>query len=286
MADQIVPAPDSTAVRVALWRAMHVQVDPPPHVIEDEIGLRLAAPDEGWRNRPDMHPQWTSAFRASIVARARFVEDLVIERAGAGVDQYVILGAGLDTFAQRRPELASRLRIFEVDQPGAQAWKRQRLIELGYGVPEWLRLVPVDFEAGDDWWQRIAAAGFDAKLPAIVSSLGVSMYLSKEAIAATLRQVAALAAGSTMVMTFLLPLELVDPKLRPGMQRAVDGARASGTPFISFFTPAEMLALAREAGFPQVEHVSAETLTDRYFAGRTDGLRPPANAEEVLVAST
>ena len=87
-------------------------------------------------------------------------------------------------------------------------------------------------------------------------------------------------------MTFLLPLELVDPKLRPGMQRAVDGARASGTPFISFFTPAEMLALARDAGFRQVEHVSADALTERYFAGRTDGLRPPANAEEILVAST
>jgi len=286
MSDPILSVPDSTAVRVALWRAMHVQVDPPPHVLEDEIGLQLVAPDEGWRNRPDMHPQWTSAFRASIVARARFVEDLVIERAGAGVAQYVILGAGLDTFAQRQPEIASRLRLFEVDQPGTQAWKRQRLIELGYGVPEWLHLVPVNFEAGDDWWQRIAAAGFDAKRPAIVSSLGVSMYLSKDAIAATLRQVAALAPGSTMVMTFLLPLELVDPKLRPGMQRAVDGARASGTPFISFFTPAEILALARDAGFRQVEHVSAETLAERYFAGRTDGLRPPANTEEVLVAST
>ena len=286
MSDQLVSVPDSTAVRVALWRAMHVQVDAPPHVLEDEIGLALVAPDEGWRNRPDMHPQWTSAFRASIVARARFVEDLVIARAGAGVAQYVILGAGLDTFAQRRPEIASRLRLFEVDQPATQAWKRQRLIELGYGVPEWLHLVPVNFEVGDDWWQRIAAAGFDAKQPAIVSSLGVSMYLSKDAIAATLREVAALAPGSTMVMTFLLPLDLVDPKLRPGMQRAVDGARASGTPFISFFTPAEMMALARDAGFQKVEHVSADALTERYFAGRTDGLRPPANAEEVLVAST
>ena len=286
MPDEMTPQPDSTAVRVALWRAMHVQVDPPPHVIEDEVGLRLAAPDEGWRSRPDMHPQWTSAFRASIVARARFVEDLVAERAAAGVGQYVILGAGLDTFAQRRPEIASRLKLFEVDQPGPQAWKRQRLIELGYGVPEWLRLVPVDFEAGDAWWQRIAAAGFDAAKPAVVSSLGVSMYLTREAVAATLRQIATLAPGSTLVMSFLVPLELADPSVRPGLQRAVDGARASGTPFISFFAPAEMLALARESGFQQVEHVSAETLTQRYFAGRTDGLRPPSNAEELLVAST
>ncbi len=128
MHDKQMAAPDSTAVRVALWRAMHVQVDPPPHVLEDEIGLRLAAPDEGWRRRPDMDPHATSHFRASIVARARFIEDLVVEQASDGVGQYVILGAGLDTFAQRRPEIASRLFVFEVEQPGPQAWKRQRLI--------------------------------------------------------------------------------------------------------------------------------------------------------------
>jgi methyltransferase (TIGR00027 family) len=178
------------------------------------------------------------------------------------------------------------LNVFEVDQPGPQAWKRQRLIELGYGVPEWLRLVPVDFEAGDAWWQRIADAGFDAAKPAVVSSLGVSMYLTRDAVAATLRQIAALAPGSTLVLSFLVPLEMADPSVRPGLQRAVDGARASGTPFISFFAPAEMLALARESGFTKAEHVSAETLTQRYFAGRSDGLRPPSNAEELLVAST
>jgi len=116
-------AADSTAVRVALWRAMHVQVDPPPHVLEDEIGLRLAAPDDGWRRRPDMDQHATSRSRASIVARARFIEDLVVEQAGHGVTQYVILGAGLDTFAQRRPAIASGLRVFEIDQPRPQAWK-------------------------------------------------------------------------------------------------------------------------------------------------------------------
>ena len=196
-----------------------------------------------------MDPQFTRRFRASIVARARFIEDLVAEQAGRGVGQYVILGAGLDTFAQRRPEIASRLRVFEVDRPGPQAWKRQRLIELGFGIPEWLRLVPVDFEAGDAWWERLAAAGFDPGRPAVVASTGVSMYLTKDAIAATLRQIAALAPGSTLAMTFLLPLELADPEVRPGLERAAEGARASGTPFISFFTPTEMLALAREAGF-------------------------------------
>jgi methyltransferase (TIGR00027 family) len=233
-----------------------------------------------------MDPRATSPFRASIVARARFIEDLVVERAEQGVRQYVLLGAGLDTFAQRRPEIVSRLFVFEVDRPGPQAWKRQRLIELGFGIPEWLRLVPVDFEAGDAWWLRLAAAGFDARQPAVVSSTGVSMYLTKDAIMATLRQVAALVPGSTLAMTFLLPLELADPEVRPGLQRAEAGARASGTPFLSFFTPTEMLTLAREAGFRAVQHVSAATLAERYFAGRTDGFRPPNNAEELLVATT
>jgi O-methyltransferase involved in polyketide biosynthesis len=132
----------------------------------------------------------------------------------------------------------------------------------------------------------LAAAGFDAGRPAVVASTGVSMYLTRDAIAATLRQIAALAPGSTLAMTFLLPLELADPEVRPGLLLAEKGARASGTPFISFFTPTEMLSLAREAGFREVQHVSAATLAQRYFAGRTDGLRPPNNAEELLVAAT
>ncbi len=176
--------------------------------------------------------------------------------------------------------------MFEVDQPGPQAWKRQRLIELGFGIPGVAAARAGRLRGGRRWWQRLAAAGFDAGQPAVVASTGVSMYLTRDAIAATLRQVAALAPGSTLAMTFLLPLELADPEVRPGLQMAEKGARASGTPFISFFTPTEMLALAREAGFRDVQHVSAATLTQRYFAGRTDGLRPPNNAEELLVATT
>ena len=159
-------------------------------------------------------------------------------------------------------------------------------MDLGFGVPEWLRFVPVDFEAGESWRQRLAVEGFDAIHPAVVASTGVSMYLTREANAATLREIAALAPGSTLVMSFLLPLEMADPAVRPGLERAVQGARASGTPFISFFTPEQMLALARDAGFKQVRHVSADDLAERYFAGRPDGLRPPKNAEELLVATT
>lgn len=285
MTDEQTATADGTAVRVALWRAMHVQVDSPPHVFEDEIGLLLAAPDDGWRSRPDMDPVGTRWFRASIVARARFVEDLVAEQAARGAAQYVILGAGLDTFAQRRPEIASDLRVFEVDQPGPQAWKRQRLVELGFGVPEWLQLVPVDFEAGDSWWDRVVAAGFDPGQPAVVVSTGVTMYLTKDANAATLRQMAGLAPASTFATTFLMPTELLSEELRPGLEAAERGARASGTPFISFYTPDDMLALARDAGFRDARHVSADMLNERYFAGRTDGLRT-LRGEELLVATT
>jgi methyltransferase (TIGR00027 family) len=277
-------APDSTAVRVALWRALHVLVDEPPHVLHDEVGLQLAAPPAGWRDRPDMHPQGTRPFRASIVGRARFIEDLVEQEAARGTTQYVILGAGLDTFAQRKPQLASRLKVFEIDQPGTQAWKRQRLHQLAFGVPDWLRFVPVDFESGVSWLQALQAAGFDAGRPAVVACTGVSMYLTRPAVAELLRQAASLAAGSVFAMSFLLPLEMAEPDARPGLEMSAKGARASGTPFISFFAPDEMLALAREAGFAEARHMPAQTLTERYFAGRSDGLRPPLNAEELLVA--
>jgi len=286
MNDNINEAPDSTAARVAMWRALHAEADAPPHVLEDTIGLELLAPDANWRERGDMNPQFTRPFRASIVARARFIEDLVVEALDRDVAQYVILGAGLDSFAQRRPEIAARLNIFEVDPPGPQAWKRRRLIELGYGVPERLHFVPVDFEAGESWREKLVQNGFDESRPAIVVSTGVSMYLTKEANAATLREVAGFASGSTFAMTFLLPIELADPDVRPGLEMAEKGARASGTPFISFFTPAQIKALAHDAGFKDARHVSAEDLTQRYFANRTDGLRPPNNAEELLIANT
>lgn len=284
MTDKQLVAPESTAVRVALWRALHVQVDPPPHLLVDEVGLRLAAPEEGWRDRPDMNPQFTSRFRAAIVVRARFIEDLVLEEAGRGVGQYVILGAGLDTFAQRRPETVARLKVFEIDSPGPQAWKRQRLIELGFGIPDSLKFVPVDFEAGDNWWQKLVTAGFDVGQPAVVVSTGVSMYLTKEANTSTLRQVAALAPGSTFAMTFILPIEMEKPEDRLGREMAEKGARVSGTPFISFFTPAEILAIARETGFKKARHMSGTQLTERYFSGRTDGFSP--SSEEMLIATT
>jgi methyltransferase (TIGR00027 family) len=275
--------PDNTAVRVALWRALHLELDASPPVLKDDVGLKLAAPAEGWRQRGDMHPMGTRTFRAAIVARARFIEDLVEEEAAKGVDQYVIQGAGLDSFAQRHPELLDRLSVYEIDQPETQAWKRQRLIDLGYGIPSRLKLVPVNFEAGGSWPDELARAGFDATKPAVVVSTGVSLYLTREANKTLLRQVHAMAPGTTFAMTFILPIEMCDPEERPGFEASIKGAAAAGTPFVSFFTPDGMLALAREAGFTDIAIVSGADLNRRYFAGRSDGLRT-SNSEATLVA--
>jgi methyltransferase (TIGR00027 family) len=277
-------SPDSTAVRVALWRALHVQIDSLPHILEDEIGLQLVSPESNWRQRPDMHPQGTSGYRAAIVARARYVEDLVLEQIRRGINQYVILGAGLDTFAQRRPEVAIDLNIFEVDQAGTQEWKRLRLIESGFSIPSRLRFVPVNLEAGEAWAEKLAASGFVLSQPAVIASTGVSMYLTKEANLMTLRQVASFFPGSVFAMTFLLPLELIHPEERSQHQKVYERARAAGTPFVSFFEPSEIMALAREAGFKNVSHISNKEMIQRYFANRNDGLRP-SKGEEFLIAT-
>jgi methyltransferase (TIGR00027 family) len=284
MTGNVVGTPDNTAVRTALWRALHTQVDEPPHVLEDVLGARLAQDDDGWRERGDMVPDGSRGKRATVVARARLTEDLVAEAASRGVDQYVILGAGLDTYAQRHPDAGSTMTVFEIDQPETQGWKRNRLDELGYGIPEWLRLVPVDFEADDDWWERLQAAGFDTSRPAIVSWLGVTMYLTEQATAATLKRVASLPSGSSLVLTFFRHLEDLLPEDVQIRRASREGNRRAGTPFIGFYTPAQIAELARQAGFADTEHVSAAGLADRYFAGRADGLRP-YSGEEVLIAT-
>jgi methyltransferase (TIGR00027 family) len=168
--------------------------------------------------------------------------------------------------------------------PARQAWKRQRLIELGFGVPEGLRLVPVDVET-ESWWERLLSAGFDPRRPAVVASTGVSMYLTHDANAAILHQISALASGSVLAMTYMRPVEEIGEPERTMRGFAERGARTSGTPFISFYTAEQFTALALDAGFAGAQHVSAAELTDRYFRGRADGLRP-AVSEEILVATT
>lgn len=284
MDKKLIEAPEHTAVRVALWRALHVQIDDEPHILSDEVGLKLVG-DPHWRDRQDMEPQFSKPMRASIVGRARFIEDLVEESITKGVQQYVILGAGLDTYAQRRSKEAKHLHIFEIDQPGPQAWKQKQLLKSGYTIPDWLHFIPVDFEANESWWDQLISSGFDVNKPAIVVSTGVSMYLSKEANLETLKQLSQLAKGSTFIMTFMLSLELLETKEREIMEFVMKKAKESGTPFISLFNPESIITLAKAAGFNEATYISAEEIYQKYFATRTDGLRA-GNAEAFLVAST
>ncbi len=285
MPPQTTKVPDSTAERVALWRALHVQCDPPPHILEDTVGLDLIAPDANWQSRPDMHLQGTMPYRASIVARGRFIEDYVIEQTQKNLSQYVILGAGLDTFVQRHPEIASQLQVFEIDRPEMLKWKQQRLKAIGLDIPKNLHFIPVNFEKEELWSQVLTHSEFNKTLPTLFVSAGVSMYLSNESNFKTLQQVASLCEQCILIMTFILPLNLIPITEQAQHKMVYERAKAAGTPFISFFTPAEIQELALSAGFQKVQHISKDAILQRYFQNRNDSFLP-GSGEEILIAST
>jgi methyltransferase (TIGR00027 family) len=275
-------APDSTAERVALWRAAHLILDDPPHVLVDDVGRQLVDPPERWLDRPDMGAA-SARNRASMVARARLAEDIVAGAAAEGVRQYVILGAGLDTFAQRGAARWPDLRVFEIDQPGVQAWKRDRLAALGLPRDR-LIMVPMDFETGDDWPAALATAGFDPAAPAVVAVLGVTMYLTRAATVELLGRIAAFAPGSRVILTVAPPAEDVEADERPVLAMVERGAAASGHPWRSHFSLDDIAALAAAAGLQDPRPIDAGALAQRYFAGRPDGLRP-SSIEVVLTAT-
>lgn len=272
--------PDNTAIRVALWRAFHTQADAEPHILEDTVGLQLIAPEEGWQERPDI--KYTQRLRASVVARSRYIEDIITTEIPKGTDQYVILGSGLDTFAQRNPDTASKIQIFEIDQPGTLTWKQKRLSETGFHIPENLHFVPVNFEKSS-WWEQLLKAGFNIHKPAVIVCTGVTLYLTKSAIIETLQHMVSLAAGSVVAISFYLPVKLLEKEDQPMQEMANKGAQQSGTPFISFFSPEEVIAIAKESGLNNTDLVSTEDIKDLYFKNRTDGLSP-ASGEVFLLA--
>ncbi|MBV8328591.1 SAM-dependent methyltransferase [Chryseobacterium sp.] len=281
MENQSLPQPDNTAIRTALWRALHIQADALPHILEDETGLQLINPQEGWQERPDM--KYTKRLRASIVGRSRFIEDTIIRENKKGTQQYIILGAGLDTFAQRRHDTTPQLQIFEIDQPETLVWKQKRLSEIGWNLPENLHFVPVDFEVSS-WWNEVLKAGFDNSRPAVIACTGVTLYLTREAIISTLQHIVGLAPGSKLAIAFYLPIQLLDEEDQPMQEIAEKGALGAGTPFISFFTPQEVLEIAQDIGFKNAEIISTPDIKHLYFSHRTDGLEP-ASGEFFLLAN-
>lgn len=274
--------PDNTALRTALWRALHILTDDKPYLIEDKVGYDLIKPEKDWQERPDM--KYTKRLRASIVARARFVEDLAKEKFAKGVKQYILLGAGLDSFAQRNTEIISQVDIYEIDQPNTLTWKEEKLIENGYKIPDKLHFVPVDFETSS-WWTELLNKGFDTKQTAFVSCTGVTLYLTKKTIRDTLRKMTSLASGSTIAIAFYLPLDQLDEEDKSMQEIAIKGAIASGTPFLSFFSVDEIVKLAQEVGLKEIQTVSTKDMTGKYFQDRTDNF-VPASGEFFLVVNT
>lgn len=259
---------------------MHVLTEAPPYIIDDTIGLDLVRPEKGWQERPDM--KYTKRLRASIVARARYIEDAANEWVQKGISQYVLLGAGLDSFAQRNPQLLTQLTIYEIDQPKTIEWKKQMLLKNGYSIPTHLRFVPVNFEK-TSWWDELLNNGFDKNRPAFISCTGVTLYLTKEAIRETLKKMSLLAPGSALAIAFYLPLNQLDEEDQQMQERANKGAEASGTPFISFLSVEEVASLAHEAGLENAQVISTVDLTKKYFENRSDHFIP-ASGEVFLIA--
>jgi methyltransferase (TIGR00027 family) len=258
---------------VALWRAAHVLRHEPPHVLDDVLGMRLADPEPGWENEPMVGP-FVDPWIASVVARSRLAEDVVADATRDGVGQYVILGAGLDTFALRRGDLTPNLNLYEVDVSATQDWKVGRLRELGLEPPPTCRFVGVDFESGQSWLERLLEAGFEPSAAAVVASLGVTQYLTTEATLENMRRAASLAPGSRYLCTFIIDPDLLEEPDRTLVNTTRERINASACAWLSVFSPDAFVELLRGAGICDIRILTAQDLGDRYFANRTDGLRP------------
>jgi methyltransferase (TIGR00027 family) len=265
----------TTAQGTAIMRAMHQMLDDEPKILVDPVALRLIEPEtfEAIRKVFEQLPPALSArLRAMFVLRSRYAEDSLAESFKAGVRQYVILGAGLDTFAFRQPPWAKQLSIFEVDYPATQQWKRGRLEAAGISVPGNVRFVAVDFE-GVMLSAGLSGAEFDLAAPAFFSLLGVSQYLSENALDETLKLVLAMPASSEIVFTFVLRDEdLPEEEIRIAAMSAASAA-AGGEPWLTRFNPLRIEAKLRSMGFRNVIRLSPEDAYQRYFASRRDGLK-------------
>jgi len=264
-----------TARAVATRRAAHQILDHPPLVLNDPIAVPILGPE--FFADPIRHSDPRSrAFRAWMVGRSRFVEDHLAQAVAAGVSQYVILGAGLDTFAYRNP--FPELRVFEVDFPSTQQFKRTQLAAAAINEPKNLTFVPLDFEH-QTLPTALAEAGFNTSMPAFFSWLGVIPYLTLEAFRTTIHWIAALPSGSGIALDYSLAAEELSPRMQAARKSLAQRVAAAGEPFQLFFQTEQMENELKSAGFNHIEQVNSMELNRRYFSGRTDGLALP---EEVL----
>lgn len=265
--------PSRSALMVARLRAAHQLLDTPA-IFDDPLALPVLGPEDCVQvqsNARAYDAGFSRILRAAMAVRSRFAEDELARAAAAGVRQYVVLGAGLDTFACRHQHDAA-LRVFEVDHPATQAWKRQLLAASSITVPDSLSFVPVDFER-DALADALRAAGCDLAQPVFFSWLGVTLYLTEAAIFDTLRLVASLPRSSGIVFDYGVRPDLLGDMERAGVEYFARRYAEQGEPWLSFFDPAALSARLRDLNFSIVQDFGRDALETRYFAGRGDNLR-------------
>jgi len=268
-----------TAIWTATLRAAHYLLDREPKILDDPFARAFAgfSTDEELLKGlnalvyPDL-----ARMRTLFALRNRYAEDELVRTIEHGISQYIILGAGLDSFAYRRPDLLRTIDVYEVDHPASQTWKRARIEDLGIKIPARLHYVPIDFER-ETLTAGLAAAGVNFNAPTFFSWLGVTQYLSSTAVLGTLREIAELAApGSEIVFQFIVPAATLAGEESSLVTALAAQAAAVGEPWLSFFEPGDLEAHLRQMGFGKVFHFGPQQATERYLLGRTDGLRPPA----------
>jgi methyltransferase (TIGR00027 family) len=262
--------PGHTATLAAVGRAIHSQTDRP--LVSDHLALGLAG-EAGSKLLAQLTSQLPEASRQSFglafAIRTRFLEDAVAVAVEEGIGQYVILGAGLDSFAYRRPDLTGRLKVFELDRAESQAWKRRRLEEMGVAIPAAVAFVALDVET-DDPRERLAAAGFDFSAPAVVSAIALTQYLAQPAIEKVLELIGSLAARSRLVITYVVPAAELTELASAGLAWTMSQAAERGEPFLSLFRPDDFDALLRRSGFSRVDQAGPDELVRLYLADRPD----------------
>ena len=259
-----------TAHRVAIRRAAHQLLDE-PRVLDDPLALLIIGDEtaQELQSNPKEHHAFSRAFRAFMAARSRYAEDELARAVAQGVTQYVILGAGLDTFAYRNPHPG--LRVFEIDHPATQIWKREQLQAAAIAIPPSLTFVPVDFEQ-QTLESGLNLSGFDGTAPAFFSWLGVTPYLTHAACMATLSLIARMPAGSGVVFDFAVDPALLNPGQRQALDALSKRVAAAGEPFQLFFGPEKLQDELKSLGFHRTEFLQGKELNARYFKDRTDGL--------------
>lgn len=267
---------------MAIRRASHQLYDSPPLILNDPI----AVPILGEAYRPaledaaaSINDRFSLGMRAWLVARNRYAEDKLAQAVRQGIRQYVLLGAGLDTFAHRNPHPG--LKVFEVDHPATQQWKRDLLASNGLREPEKLKYVPVDFER-QSLATQLEKNGLDLAAPTVFAWLGVVLYLTHPAFRLTLDFIAGFPAGSGVIMDYALPRHALPPHELEARDMLAARVQNIGEPFQLFFTPAEIAA--ELTSFQVIEDLDSTELNARYFANRTDRLSLLGRSGRILSA--